>query len=165
MVNLPRWPTAPTPTCSSAAWVRQGWAIRPQLKIVEGRKFEPGLREIVVGRGAQTQFRGLEGRASSSSSPTRRGPWSARSSPATRTTPELWADADVLGPAYQRQAFQSITVKLDGTGRLQAAEGRALAADPRLKLDAETTRAYYSKQSAQLEKLNILGIVIGTIIG
>ena len=43
----------------------------------------------------------------------------------------------LLGPAYQRRAFQSMTAKLDGDGfkRLKA----ALAADPRLKLDVETT--------------------------
>ena len=29
---------------------------------------------------------------------------------------ELWADAEVLGPAYQRQSYQSMTVKLDGKG-------------------------------------------------
>lgn len=38
----------------------QGWAIRPQIKIVQGRKFNPGLREIVIGKGAQTQFRDME---------------------------------------------------------------------------------------------------------
>ena len=32
----------------------QGWALRPQLKVVEGRAFEPGLRELVVGQGAQS---------------------------------------------------------------------------------------------------------------
>ena len=47
---------------------------------------------------------------------------------------ELWADADVLGPAYQRQAFQSVTVKLDGKDGFKQLSG-ALAADPRLKLD------------------------------
>ena len=37
----------------------QAWAVRPQVKIVEGRKFTPGLRELIVGRGAARQFAGL----------------------------------------------------------------------------------------------------------
>lgn len=140
-----------------------GWAIRPQLKIVQGRKFSPGLREIVVGTGAHTQFRGLEvGKQLKLANQqwTVVGVFEAGDSHDS----ELWADAEVLGPAYQRPAYQSMTVKLagkDGFKQLKA----ALAADPRLKLDIETTRDYYSKQSEGLTKLiKILGTVIGTIM-
>ncbi|QIL21631.1 ABC transporter permease [Thermomonas sp. HDW16] len=140
-----------------------GWAIRPQLKIVEGRKFNPGLREIVVGSGAQKQFRGLElGKQLKLANQqwTVVGVFHAGDSHDS----ELWADAEVLGPAYQRQAYQSMTVKLDGKDGFKQLKG-ALAADPRLKLDIETTHDYYSKQSEQLNKLiRILGIVIGSIM-
>lgn len=139
------------------------WALRPKLKIVEGRRFNPGLRELVVGRGAQRQFRGLEvGRQLRLANQmwTVVGVFSSNDSHDS----ELWADVDVLGPAYQRQAYQSVTVKLDGkTGfkRLKA----ALAADPRLKLDVSTTRDYYARQSEGLSRLiNALGTVIGTIM-
>lgn len=141
-----------------------GWALRPTLHIVEGRRFTPGLREIVVGRGAQQQFRGL---AVGHQLKLANQAWTVVGAFESNDSheSELWADVDVLGPAYQRQAFQSVTVKLDGkTGfkRLKA----ALAADPRLKLDVSTTRDYYAKQSEQLTKLiNILGIVIGVIMG
>ena len=139
------------------------WTLRSRVKIVEGRKFGAGLREIVVGRGAQTQFRGLDvGKQLKLANQTWTVVGAFQSGDAHDS--ELWADADVLGPAYQRQAFQSITVKLDGKDGFKRLKA-ALAADPRLKLDAETTRAYYSKQSAQLEKLiRILGIVIGSIM-
>ena len=77
---------------------------------------------------------------------------------------ELWTDADVLGPAYQRQAYQSMTVKLDGKRGFKQLKA-ALAADPRLKLDIATTHDYYSKQSEGLTKLiKILGTVIGAIM-
>jgi len=139
------------------------WALRPDLKIVEGRKFGGGLRELVVGRGAQQQFRGLEvGRQLKLANQmwTVVGVFAANDSHDS----ELWADVDVLGPAYQRQAFQSVTVKLDGKNGFRQLKA-ALAADPRLKLDVSTTHDYYAKQSEQLTKLiNILGTVIGTIM-
>src|SRR4249919_199135 len=139
------------------------WALRPELKIVEGRKFGGGLRELVVGRGAQQQFRGLDvGRQLKLANQmwTVVGVFAANDSHDS----ELWADVDVLGPAYQRQAFQSVTVKLDGKNGFQQLKA-ALAADPRLKLDVSTTHDYYAKQSEQLTKLiNILGTVIGTIM-
>jgi putative ABC transport system permease protein len=139
------------------------WALRPDLKIVEGRRFGGGLRELVVGRGAQQQFRGLEiGKQLKLANQmwTVVGVFAANDSHDS----ELWADADVLGPAYQRQAFQSVTAKLDGTTGFQQLKA-ALAADPRLKLDVLTTRDYYARQSQQLTKLiTILGTVIGTIM-
>lgn len=141
----------------------EGWAIRPQLKIAEGRAFQPGLREIVVGRGAHTQFRGLQvGRQLKLANQMWRVVGVFESGDSHDS--ELWADADVLGPAYQRQAFQSVTVKLDGAQGFKPLKA-ALAADPRLKLDVETTRDYYSKQSERLNRLiRVLGIVIGAIM-
>ena len=140
-----------------------GWALRPQLKIVEGRKFGGGLREIVVGSGARKQFRGLEvGKQLKLANQM----WTVVGVFASGDShdSELWADAEVLGPAYQRSAYQSMTVKLDGKDGFKRLKA-ALAADPRLKLDIETTRDYYSKQSEQLNKLiRILGIVIGSIM-
>src|ERR1700738_2965127 len=38
----------------------EGFLLRPQLKIVEGRNFTPGLRELIVGRGVTRQFTGAE---------------------------------------------------------------------------------------------------------
>ncbi len=140
-----------------------GWAIRPQLKLIAGRKFQPGLRELVVGRGAQQQFRGLEvGKQLKLANQQ----WTVVGVFASGDAhdSELWADAEVLGPAYQRGAYQSMTVKLAGKTGFKQLKA-ALAADPRLKLDIDTTRNYYGKQSEQLAKLiKILGSVIGSIM-
>ncbi|HQX91715.1 MAG TPA: ABC transporter permease [Thermomonas sp.] len=141
----------------------QGWAIRPQIKIVQGRKFNPGLREIVIGKGAQTQFRDMAvGKQLKLANQqwTIVGVFEAKDSHDS----ELWTDADVLGPSYQRQAFQSVTVKLTGLSGFKQLKA-ALAGDPRLKLDVATTRDYYGKQSEGLTKLiRILGSVIGAIM-
>src|SRR5690606_36634849 len=76
---------------------------------------------------------------------------------------ELWADAEIVASTYNRPAYQSITARLAGGG-MQALKA-AMAADPRLKLDIETTRSYYSKQSEGLTKLiKVLGTVIGAIM-
>ena len=139
------------------------WALRPHLKLVKGRKFQPGLREIVVGSGAVSQFSGLEiGKQLKLANQT----WTVvgQFESGDSHDSELWADGDVLGPAYQRPAFQSMTVKLDGAGGFKQLKA-ALAADPRLKLDVSTTRDYYGKQSEGLNKLiRILGMVIGAIM-
>jgi putative ABC transport system permease protein len=139
------------------------WALRPQVRIVEGRRFEAGKRELVIGTGAQRQYVGLE---VGSVLELANQPWTivGMFESGDSHESELWADAEVLGPTYQRTAFQSVTARLDGKdgmARLKA----ALAADPRLKLDVETTRHYYNKQSEGLTRLiTILGTVIGSIM-
>jgi len=139
------------------------WSIRPDVRIVEGRKFKPGLRELVVGQGAQQQFRGLE---VGNTIELGNQEWLVvgKFAAGNAHDSELWSDAEVVGNAYNRSAWQSVTVKLDGrTGFAQLKA--ALDNDPRLKLDVLTTRDYYSKQSEGLNKLiNILGTVIGTIM-
>jgi putative ABC transport system permease protein len=141
----------------------QAWKLRPQVKIVEGRRFGSGLRELVVGRGAQHQFRGI-----TVGNKVRLGSqdWTVVGAFESGDSheSELWADGEVVASTYNRQAFQAVTVKLqsgDGLKRLTA----ALAADPRLKLDVLTTHDYYAKQSEGLNKIiNVLGTVIGAIM-
>jgi putative ABC transport system permease protein len=139
------------------------WTLRPQVKISEGRAFKAGLRELVVGQRAQQQYVGLEvGKEIELANQawTIVGVFKSGDSHES----ELWADADTLATTYNRSSFQSVTVKLDGKDgydRLKA----AMANDQRLKLDVNTTRHYYSKQSEGLtQMINVLGIVIGTIM-
>jgi len=141
-----------------------GWELRPQIRIVEGRKFNPGMRELVVGQGAKRQYVGLDvGKQVDLANQL----WTIVGTFASGDShdSELWADAETVGNTYRRTAYQSVTAKLagrDGFTQLKA----AMAADPRLKLDVETTRHYYSKQSENLTRfIKILGIVIGVIMG
>ena len=163
VVNLPSKSDGTDANAQIRGVGAEGWALRPQVKIVQGRKFAPGLRELVVGQGAMRQFRGIEVGKSvmfANQQWTVVGEFASGDSHDS----ELWADADTLASTYNRQAFQSVTVKLagkDGFRKLKA----ALAGDPRLKLDVLTTHDYYAKQSEGLEKLiKVLGTVIGAIM-
>jgi len=139
------------------------WEVHDKMKLIEGRRFKPGLREVVVGRGAQNQFRGL---AIGKTLNLGNQQWTVVGAFASGDAhdSELWTDADTLASTYNRRAYQSITVKnTDKAGFKQFKA--AMAADPRLKLDVDTTRAYYGKQSGDLSRfLTILGTVIGTIM-
>lgn len=163
VVNLPSRSDGTDANAQLRGVGEQAWELRPQLKIVEGRKFRPGLRELVVGQGAMQQFRGItvgQQLQLANQSWTVVGKFASGDSHDS----ELWADGEVLASTYNRQSFQSATVKLDGKDGFKRLKA-ALAADPRLKLDVLTTRDYYSKQSEQLSKLiRILGIVIGSIM-
>lgn len=140
-----------------------GWTLRPQVRLVEGRRFNPGMRELVVGKGAQRQYVGLDvGRQVELANQQ----WTIVGAFASGDSyeSELWADTETLSSTYQRTSFQSVTAKLDGKEGFQQLKA-ALAADPRLKLDVQTTRAYYGKQSEGLTRvISILGTVVGAIM-
>jgi putative ABC transport system permease protein len=64
----------------------------------------------------------------------------------------MWGDAESLMAAYRRNGFQSVTARLTTPAAIEHLRA-ALAADPRLRVDVETTRAYYSKQSERLTRI------------
>jgi putative ABC transport system permease protein len=139
------------------------WELRPQVRVISGRKFNPGMRELVVGQGAKKQYVGLE---VGNQVELANNLWTVVGTFASGDShdSELWADSETVANTYRLTAFQSVTAKLagkDGFAQLKA----SMAADPRLKLDVDTTQHYYSRQSENLTRfLKILGIVIGTIM-
>lgn len=141
------------------------WKLRPDAKIVAGRKFQPGLRELVAGKGAQRQFEGLEvDREIKLGNQSWKIVGIFESNDAMDS--ELWGDADVIGPAYRNgNSLSSVFVRLTGPEAFEPFKA-ALASDPRLQVDASTTIEYFSKQSEQIAKvITFIGIVVGAIMG
>jgi putative ABC transport system permease protein len=142
----------------------EAFAVRPQVKIVAGRKFQPGLKELIVGQGAARQFEGLvPGKQIRLGSQM----WTVAGVFASGDSmdSELWADAPVVAETYRRGASRnSVTVKLTDPNAFKEFKA-ALDGNPQLKVDTSTTLAFFSKQSEQMTKiLRIIGIVVGTIM-
>jgi len=139
------------------------WPLRPQLTITAGRSFQPGLRELIIGAGVASQYQGV---AVGDTLRLGSQDWQVvghfRAGDALDS--ELWTDFDTLSSFYRRNAYQSALVKLDGNDGLERLRA-ALNADLRLKLDAETTRSYFSKQSGRMgDIIQILGTLIGAVM-
>lgn len=137
------------------------WALRPQVRLIAGRPFTPGLRELIVGEGAQRQFSGLEIGDQLNLNNQRWRIVGVFTSGDTHAS-EVWADAESLMAAYRRNGFQSVAARLTEPAAIETLRA-ALAADPRLRVDVETTRDYYSKQSERLTKV-IRGIGTGVAV-
>lgn len=163
IVNLPTAGSGEDANAQFRGVSEAAWAIRPHIKLIEGRKFNIGVREIVVGQGAKGQYRGLEiGKTLRLGNQdwTVVGVFAAGDAHDS----ELWTDIDTLSSAYDRRAYQSVTVRTAGKPGFDQFK-QAMENDPRLKLDVLTTRDYYTKQSTQLANLiRWLGMIIGTIM-
>ncbi|MCD9027175.1 ABC transporter permease [Luteimonas sp. BDR2-5] len=138
--------------------------VRPNLRIVEGRSFDTGKRELVVGAGARRQFAGLEpGRSVRLGADVWQVVGAFESGDAMDS--EIWGDAEVVATTYRRGSSRaSVTARLTGAGAFDAFKA-TLEADPRTQVAVSTTLDYFARQSEGMAKvLRIIGIVVGSIM-
>ncbi|MFN2444947.1 MAG: ABC transporter permease [Vicinamibacterales bacterium] len=140
--------------------------VREEVRIVEGRRFEPGRNEIIAGRAAARQFAGLEvGRTVrwGENTWTVVGIFEAGGGIAES---EIWCDAGVLQPAYRRgSTFQAVYAKLESAEAFQGFKD-ALTGDPRLDVQVVRETDYYAEQSTVLTQLiTTLGFAIASLMG
>ena len=140
------------------------FALRPEVRITEGRNFQPGPRELIVGRGAASQFEGLDVGAKIAF---RDSDWTVVGhfeADGSAWESELWGDVEVVQSAYRRNGFQSVSAKLESPEALEALR-TALDADPRLNVKVQSQQDYYAEQSKPLTRLiTIVGYSVGLIM-
>lgn len=166
IVDLPKRSTGTDANVPLRGVQPTAFDVREEVRIVEGRKFEPGRNEIVAGRAAASQFAGLElgNRLRWGENEwTVVGIFEAGGGIAES---EVWADVGVLQPAYRRgSTFQSVYAKLDSPEAFTAFKD-TLTSDPRLDVKVIREPDYYASQSQVLTGLiRTLGIVITVLMG
>jgi putative ABC transport system permease protein len=125
-----------------------GFTLRPELRLVEGRRFKPGLRELMVGKGAYTQFDGL---AVGSQLKFRGSYWRVVGvfEAGDAHDSELWADLETVQSAFGRTGASSVVVKLNYISAFADLKNR-LTTDPQLNVDVKTEQDFFSAQSSGL---------------
>lgn len=164
IVNLPTLADGNDANVTLRGVSPQVYALRPEIRITEGRSFEPAVREIIVGRAAQQQFAGL---TLGSRIAFRDSDWTVVGifeSGGDNRESELLADAETVLSAYRRNGYQSVTVQLESAGAF-ADYKDALTRDPTLTVDVQREPEYYAAQSRQLTQvLNFLAYIVGSIM-
>jgi putative ABC transport system permease protein len=143
----------------------EGFAIRREWHLVQGRMFKRGLRELVVGRAAQIQFAGL---ALGDRVRLSDGEWTVVgvfSSDGDAHESELLADSEVMLSAYRRNSFNSVIALLGSEGSF-GSFGAALTTNPQLVTDVWREDEFYASLSQPLNRvLRLVAYGIGTIMG
>jgi putative ABC transport system permease protein len=138
--------------------------VRPELKIVEGRMFRPAVAEVIVGRSAHSQFKGLNvGDVVKS----RGANWTVVGVFETggdAHESSLMTDAETLNSIDQRGAFQSVTALLESPAAFQTFKD-SLSANPSLAVDVVRERDYYRQQSKTMTTIiSVIAYVVGGIM-
>ncbi len=125
--------------------------VRPEIELVEGRLFSPGLREVIVGRNAQQAFAGLE---IGDRVELRDSEWTIVGVFHSGDVAEsgMITDAATLLSAYQRAAVNSVTVRLESPESFDAFK-TALTTNPSLSVDVFREPDYFAQQTEDLSSL------------
>jgi putative ABC transport system permease protein len=135
------------------------------VRLLQGRRFETGRNEIIVGRSAASEYAGL---AIGSHLKLGQNVWTVVGHfDAGGTVPdsELWCDAEVLAPLYQRgSSRQTVYARLTSASAFDAFKD-ALTTDPRLKVKVMREQEYYDSQSRVIyTMITVLGYLIASLM-
>lgn len=148
-----------------------GLALRPGLRLIEGRMFRPGTSELIVGVGAARGFANVEVGSSLR--------FAGRDWPVVGVfdgrgsgfDSELWGDSEQMMQAFRRAAYSTVVFALDNPAGFEASR-QSLESDPRLGVEAKPEQAFYAEQSEQFAgMIRVLGLslsacfAIGAVAG
>lgn len=141
-------------------------ALRPALRVVQGRMFQPGRRELIVGRRALQQYQGLELGGRFELAGARWQVVGVFEDRGSLVESELWTDATMLQAAYQRgDSVQLVMARLAPGTSAQALE-QALDRDARQAFHVVSEADYYAEQAQQLTRFaRTLGFGIAVLMG
>lgn len=165
VVSRPKRGTTDEPTNVQVRGVGPtAFALRPSVRVVEGRSFSPGIAEIIVGKslsrriadtsvGDQIRFGGREWQVV--------GIFEADGS---AHESEIWGDAELLLPAFDSPGFASVTLRLTDPSTFDAFKQR-LESDPQLEVQVFREPDYYRRQSRQVVGLlTTLSVFLGVVM-
>ena len=140
-------------------------ALRPEMKLIEGRMFTPAVHELIVGRAAGTR---LDGLAVGRQIALPQGDWTVVGvfdSNGDTHESELLTDADTLISAFQRgDFFSSVTVGLERVDSFDAFKN-AITTDPTLSLEVKREPDYFAEASRPISRILLfIAYVIGGIM-
>jgi putative ABC transport system permease protein len=144
----------------------RAFEVRGGLEITQGRTFQPGLYEVIVGERIRDRIRGLD---LGSKVKIQKRDWEVVGlfrSKGGAFESEIWGDAEVMGPAFQRTGgSNALVVRLADPSTL-AAFDREVRADPAMQLQVVQERKYYEDQAGPVaNSLKYLALFVSLVMG
>ena len=140
-----------------------GLQLRPMVRFVEGRMFQPGHRECIVSKSLAHRFPELRlGQTFQSG----KHAWAVvgiLEASQTAYDSEIWVDADEAREAFNRTFYGSILLRpVDETA--SAALTKRVEGDKQMQLRVMTESAYYQEQTKAAAPIQIFGAVLAAIM-
>jgi ABC-type lipoprotein release transport system permease subunit len=132
--------------------------VRGGIRLLSGRRFTPGLAEIMAGEKAASLF----GLAVGSRVKIQKREWNVVGTFASEGSgfeSELWGDLDVMAPEFHREgAYQCLVLRLKDPHDLEPL-GKAIAENPGVQLEVKEERRFYEDEAGPTGRA-ILGLAV-----
>jgi putative ABC transport system permease protein len=141
-----------------------GLTLRPNAKLVEGRWFTTGQREIVVGKSIHDRFSGTQ---VGDMLDFAKGQWKVVgvfNSGGTAYDSEIWGDLNQIAADFDRLGgLGSVYLRATDAVAADALKNR-VSDDQRLKLEGHLETEYYEKQTSSGGAIKYIGFVVAIIM-
>jgi putative ABC transport system permease protein len=141
-----------------------GLELRPSAKLIEGRWFQPGQREVVVSKSIRDRFSHAN---IGDSLEFGKGHWQVVGvfdAGGSAYESEIWGDVNQMATDFDRQGgFSSAYLRATDPVAADALKNR-VSDDQRLKLEGMLETDYYAKQTSSGTPIKVIGIVVGIIM-
>jgi putative ABC transport system permease protein len=136
----------------------------PGVKLVEGRWFETGQREVVVSKSIQARFSHAN---IGDTMEFGKGSWKVVGvfdAGGSAYESEVWGDVNQMASDFDRQGgYSSAYLRATDPISAEALKNR-VGDDQRLKLEGFNETEYYAKQTSSGAPIKVIGIVVGFIM-
>ena len=141
-----------------------GLELRPKVKLVEGRWFTPGQREVVVSESIHKRFSHANVGDTLAFG---KGPWQVVGvfdAGGSAYDSEIWGDVNQMATDFDRQGgFSSAYLRATDPVSADALKHR-VSDDQRLKLEGLLETEYYAKQTSSGAPIRIIGWIVAVIM-
>lgn len=148
------------------AVIPRAFEVRGGIDVVEGRRFTPGLDEVIVGRKLTERIRGLHLGGTVKYGQKQFKIVGVFASQGGAFESEIWGDFDAFGAIFQRGAgSNSLVVRMKDAAAIPDLD-RWIRAQPQMQLQALPERKYYEDQAGPLSAiLRSLAAFVAFIMG
>lgn len=163
LINLPRLGETQGANVTIRGLEPQGFDLHPEFRLVEGRLFRPGLREVIASRRIASRFQDC---ALGDKLHFAKGYWTVVGIFAAGNTAynsEIWTDENDLSQDFDRPDFSDVRIRaVDSSAVTQLKQ--QIANDPRLHLKSETEQEYYNRQMSTAAPIKVFGVFIAVLM-
>jgi len=137
--------------------------LRPQMKLVAGREFKPGVSEVIVSKSVGSRFKDCKLGDVIKFGAFRWTVVGVFDADGTAPDSEIWTDVEGMQSDFKRNNYSSVLVRTaDRAGRDAFLAG--LGSDARLALEGKNEKTYYDDQTSTAAPIKFLGVFVGVVM-
>jgi putative ABC transport system permease protein len=166
IIDIPKISTGTSANVPMRGIEPPGTTLREEFSIAEGRMFNFGTNEVIVGRGATVNFKGLTVGSTIVSGQSRWEVVGMFETDGSVAETEIWCDARTLQGVYRRgNTYQSLLARLDSSDSFNTFRDW-LTSNPQVNVQVRREEDYYAQQSRALTSLiRTVGFGIAALMG